>query len=88
MRNACTIFTKMIIPIIQKRREEGSSSSSRSFMRTSTSRVLGEKIASMSERITSERIPKIVIETGFWVMSENELMMTFAIEENIVSLSI
>ncbi len=31
-----------------------------------------------------ERIPKIVIETGFCVMSETEFKMTFEIEENIV----
>jgi hypothetical protein len=34
------------------------------------------------------KIPKIVSETGFCVMSETEERMTVAIEENIVSFSI
>ena len=54
-------------------------------MRTSASRTEGNMIAKKSEITTSERIPKIVIETGFCIMSDSELKMKFEIEENIVS---
>ncbi len=73
-----------MIPTIQMRSDDGSSSSSSNFIRTRISRTDVENIAILSEMTMSVRIPKIVIETGFCVMSETEFKMTLVIEENIV----
>ena len=88
MINACITFTRTIIPTIQMRSDDGFSSSSSNFILTSASRTEGDMIAIASEIITRLKMPKMVSETGFCVMSEMEVKMTFAIEENIVNLSI
>ena len=46
--------------------------------------MLGNMIAKKSEMTTTERIPNIVIETGFCVISPSELKIALEIEENIV----
>jgi hypothetical protein len=65
MRNPCTNLTIIIIPIIQKRREEGFSSSSRSFKDISLSLHEGKIVAKISAIMKTKRMLKITIETGF-----------------------
>jgi hypothetical protein len=88
IRNACTNFTIITIPIIQTRRDDGASSSSRSLIETSASRVFGEKIAMISAITMSVRIPKMDADTGFSIMSEIELKILCVRGENIMSISI
>lgn len=78
-------FTIMIIPIIQRSNDVGSSSSSRSFMVISLSLHEGKILARMSDIIKIKRILKIAIDTGFCDTSDSEERITFVKEENIVS---
>lgn len=73
-----------MIPTIQKRRDEGFSSSSRSFIFIRMSRTEGEIIAILRATITLLKRTKMVIETGFCVMSFTDSSMTLVIEENIM----
>ena len=74
-----------MIPIIQNSRDDGSSSSSRSFTAISLSLHDGKMVAKMSATIKSDRTLKIVIDTGFCEISVNEDRNMFVMEENIVS---
>jgi hypothetical protein len=77
-----------MIPTIQSRRDEGSSSSSRSFIFIKPSRHDDENMAMKRAITISMRTVNTASDIGFCIMSESELKMALAIEENIVSFSI
>jgi hypothetical protein len=74
-----------MIPIIQKSKDDGSSSSSRSLSEVSLSLHEGNIVARMSARIKTNRMLKITTETGFWDTSDIDERITFVREENIMS---
>lgn len=75
----------MIIPMIQRRSDDGSSSSSKSFTAINLSLHDGKIEAKISAMMKSPSTLKIVMDTGFCEMSESEESKVFVIEENIVS---
>lgn len=71
-RYACVNFTKIITPKIQRRSDEGRSSSSRNLIRTRTSLHESKSDAKIREIMSAVKIKKIVILSGFCATSVSE----------------